>query len=51
MSLLGVENGDSVLSHNGNDYGFTQDEAQERSYTTIMVPSSDNGYKAGRDGL
>jgi hypothetical protein len=51
MSLLDMKNGDAVYSHDGIDYGFsqdTQDIAEESSHTIIMVPSPDKGYQTGR---
>ncbi|KAH6721272.1 DNA-directed RNA polymerase I subunit RPA34.5-domain-containing protein [Leptodontidium sp. MPI-SDFR-AT-0119] len=46
MSLLDAKNGKTVLTHDGNDYGFMKDLAEDTTYTRIMVPSSDVGYKA-----
>jgi hypothetical protein len=47
MSLLDVKNGSSILQHKGEDYGFVQDSAEDKTYTKIMVPSSsDDGYRA-----
>ncbi|CAG8979588.1 hypothetical protein HYALB_00010789 [Hymenoscyphus albidus] len=46
MSLLGAKNRDVVYSQDGNDYGFSKTEAEENTYTSILVPSSsENGYK------
>ncbi|CAG8961298.1 hypothetical protein HYFRA_00013759 [Hymenoscyphus fraxineus] len=46
MSLLGAKNGDVIYSQDGNDYGFSKTEAEENTYTSILVPSSsENGYK------
>lgn len=47
-TLSALKNGDKVYSHNGNDYRFIEDAAEDITYTKIMVPnSSDDGYRAG----
>ncbi|KAK0113721.1 hypothetical protein ONS95_013969 [Cadophora gregata] len=46
MSLLDAKNGKPILTHDGDDYGFMKDSAEETAYTRILVPSSDAGYKA-----
>ena len=47
-SLAKITTGNTVLSHNGDDYGFIQDYSEDIAYTKIMVPkSSDDGYRAG----
>jgi hypothetical protein len=49
MSLRDIEKGKKALSHNGNDYGFTQDASEDKTNTMIMIPnSSDDGYRAGK---
>ncbi|KAH7369836.1 DNA-directed RNA polymerase I subunit RPA34.5-domain-containing protein [Rhexocercosporidium sp. MPI-PUGE-AT-0058] len=51
MSLLDATNGKSVLTHDGNDYGFIKDSVEDTAYTRIMVPSSDAGYKAASKSI
>ncbi|KAG4437002.1 hypothetical protein IFR05_007506 [Cadophora sp. M221] len=51
MSLLDAKNGKTVLIHEGNDYGFMKDSAEDTTYTRIMVPSSDAGYKAASKSI
>ncbi|KAG9237867.1 DNA-directed RNA polymerase I subunit RPA34.5-domain-containing protein [Amylocarpus encephaloides] len=47
MSLLGIENGNVACSHNGDEYGFVQDQAEERKTTNVLIPNtSDDGYRA-----
>lgn len=49
MSLQAAKESRTVISHNGSDYGFVQDAAEDKVYTKIMVPSSsDDGYRAGK---
>ena len=49
MSLLDAKNGKPILKHEGDDYGFMRDSAEDTTYTKIMVPGSDAGYKASKD--
>lgn len=47
MTLRGVEKRKSVVTHDGNDYAFVEDNAMERGHTNVMIPSSsDDGYRA-----
>ncbi|KAG4416156.1 hypothetical protein IFR04_010675 [Cadophora malorum] len=46
MSLLDAKNGKPILTHEGDDYGFMTDSAEDTTYTRILVPGSDAGYKA-----
>jgi hypothetical protein len=48
MSLQDAKDEKKIFSHNGNDYGFVQDVAEDKTYTKIMVPSSKDGYRAGK---
>jgi hypothetical protein len=49
ISLQDAKNGKAILSHNGEDYGFVQDSAEDSMHTKIMVPnSSDDGYRTGK---
>jgi len=48
MSLQDAKDGKKIFSHNGKDYGFVQDVAEDKTYTKIMVPSSKDGYRAGK---
>lgn len=46
MSLLGVNNGESVLKHLNSEYGFMQDSTEDKTYTKILVPkTSDDSYR------
>jgi hypothetical protein len=48
MSLQDAKNGKVILSHDGDDYGFFQDSAEDSTHTKIMVSdSSDDGYRTG----
>lgn len=49
MSLLDAKNGKPILTHEGDDYGFMTDSAEDTTYTRILVPGSDAGYKASKD--
>ncbi|PVH88007.1 hypothetical protein DL98DRAFT_224718 [Cadophora sp. DSE1049] len=51
MSLLDAKNGKSILTHGGDDYGFMKDSAEDTTYTRIMVPGSDTGYKAASKAI
>lgn len=43
-----INKGNAILSHNGNDYGFTENSSEDITYTKIMVPKvSDDSYHAG----
>jgi hypothetical protein len=48
MSLQNAKDGKKIFSHSGNDYGFFQDVVEDKTYTKIMVPSSKDGYRAGK---
>lgn len=49
MSLKGATNGKPIVNHNGNDYGFVRDSAEDKTYTKIMVPNgSVEGYRTGK---
>ncbi|KAL2072207.1 hypothetical protein VTL71DRAFT_11550 [Oculimacula yallundae] len=51
MSLGDAKHGKTVLTHEGNEYGFMKDSAEDTTYTRIMVPSSDVGYKASSKSI
>merc|ERR1711939_861697 len=38
--------GKPILTHEGDHYGFMTDSAEDTTYTRILVPDSDAGYKA-----
>ncbi|CZS98353.1 uncharacterized protein RAG0_07132 [Rhynchosporium agropyri] len=46
MNLLDAKSGKTVLTYDGDDYGFLKDTVEDTIYTRIMVPSSNAGYKA-----
>ncbi|XMA14485.1 hypothetical protein WAI453_007276 [Rhynchosporium graminicola] len=46
MNLLDAKSGKTVLTYDGDDYGFLKDTVEDTTYTRIMVPSSNAGYKA-----
>ncbi|PQE14433.1 hypothetical protein CJF30_00007028 [Rutstroemia sp. NJR-2017a BBW] len=46
MSLRGVRSGKVVLSQKGNEYGFVEDTAENKTYTKLMLPNkAKNGYR------
>ncbi|RDL32554.1 uncharacterized protein BP5553_09010 [Venustampulla echinocandica] len=46
MSLSGVKAREKVCSHDGNDYGFVQDVANDGTEAKIMVPHGSETYQA-----
>lgn len=48
MSLRGAKSGNVVLSHNGVEYGFVEDTAENKTYTKLMLPNkAKDGYRIG----
>lgn len=48
-SLANMQQGNVVLLHNENEYGFTQDSSEDITYTKVMVPNSaKDGYVASK---
>ncbi|KAL3426281.1 hypothetical protein PVAG01_03072 [Phlyctema vagabunda] len=45
ISLKAVKKGKAVLSQDGNDYGFVQDDTEDNGFTKIMLPTG-KGYRA-----
>ncbi|PQE32386.1 hypothetical protein CJF32_00001134 [Rutstroemia sp. NJR-2017a WRK4] len=46
MSLRGARSGKVVLSQKGNEYGFVEDTAENKTYTKLMLPNkAKNGYR------
>jgi len=49
ISLQDIKDGKPILLHEGNNYGFAQDIAQDKTYRNIMAPSESNdGYCTGK---
>jgi hypothetical protein len=49
-SLRAVENSEVIFSSKIGKYGFTQDSAEDKIYSKIMVPRiSEDGYCTGRN--
>jgi hypothetical protein len=49
MSWKDATDGKPIINHNGNEYGFMRDSAEDKTYTKIMVPDgSDDGYRTGK---
>jgi hypothetical protein len=49
VSLENVHQGKSVLSLNGQEYGFVQDQTKDKGYTKIMVPNEKGTmYRIGK---
>ncbi|KAK2628980.1 hypothetical protein QTJ16_002083 [Diplocarpon rosae] len=52
MSLSDAKDGKAILSYKNNDYGFTKDSIEDKTYTKIMVPSSsDKVYKSASKSI
>jgi DNA-directed RNA polymerase I subunit RPA34.5 len=48
ISLQDATDGNPIIKHEGNEYEFMQDTAEDKTYTEIMVPNgSSDGYRAG----
>jgi len=49
ISLQDIKDGKPILLHEGSNYGFAQDIAQDKTYTKIMAPNESNdGYCTGK---
>lgn len=49
MSLKDAKDGKPILEHNGDQYGFVQDSAQDKTHTKIIVPKgSEDGYRTSK---
>jgi hypothetical protein len=47
VSLRDARTSKAIVSHKGNEYGFIQDSAEDKTYTKIMVPHGSDGYRIG----
>lgn len=48
MPLEDATAGKAILNHNGSEYGFMRDSAEDKTYTLIMVLQSSDGYRTGK---
>jgi DNA-directed RNA polymerase I subunit RPA34.5 len=48
MFLEDATAGKAILNHNGSEYGFMRDSAEDKTYTKIMVPQSSDGYRTSK---
>ncbi|KAH8791568.1 DNA-directed RNA polymerase I subunit RPA34.5-domain-containing protein [Hyaloscypha finlandica] len=52
MSWKDATDGKPIINHNGNEYGFMRDSAEDKTYTKIMVPDgSDDGYRTAKNPI
>ena len=47
VSLRDSRSSKAIVTHNGNEYEFIQDSADDKTYTKIMVPHGSDGYRIG----
>ncbi len=47
VSLRDTRISKAIVTHNGNEYGFIRDSADENTCTKIMVPKGSDGYRIG----
>jgi len=47
VSLRDARSSKAMVTHDGNEYGFIPDSADDKTYTKIMVPHGSGGYRIG----
>lgn len=45
VSLRDARSSKAMVTHDGNEYGFIPDSADDKTYTKIMVPHGSGGYR------